>query len=193
MFLGPIEEHKPWSVNGISGVFGFLKKTWALFHQAKQVKQTNEELKILHKTVKKVTEDIEKYSFNTVISTFMIAVNEWNKLPQISFKTMENFTVLLSPFAPHISEEFWKKLGHESTVSIAPWPRFDPSFFEESSYEYPISFNGKMRYKLALSLSLTKDEVEREVLKNEKTKNHLAEKEVKRVIVVPGKIVNIVV
>ena len=193
MFLGPIEEHKPWSVNGISGVFGFLKKTWALFHQAKQVKQTNEELKILHKTIKKVTEDIEKYSFNTVISTFMIAVNEWNKLPQISFKTMENFTVLLSPFAPHISEEFWKKLGHESTVSLAPWPMFDPSFFEESSYEYPISFNGKMRYKLALSLSLTKDEVEREVLKNEKTKNHLAEKEVKRVIVVPGKIVNIVV
>ena len=193
MFLGPIEEHKPWSVNGISGVFGFLKKTWALFHQAKQVKQTNEELKILHKTIKKVTEDIEKYSFNTVISTFMIAVNEWNKLPQISFKTMENFTVLLSPFAPHISEEFWKKLGHESTVSLAPWPVFDPSFFEDSSYEYPISFNGKMRYKLALSLSLTKDEVEREVLKNEKTKNHLAEKEVKRVIVVPGKIVNIVV
>ena len=193
MFLGPIEEHKPWNVNGISGVFGFLKKTWALFQQAKQEEQTKEELKTLHKTIKKVTEDIENHSFNTVISTFMIAVNEWNKLPQISLKTMETFTVLLSPFAPHISEEMWTKLGNKSTVSKAPWPLFDESFFEESSYEYPISFNGKMRYKLALPLSLTKDEVEIEVLKNEKTKKHLADKEIKRVIVVPGKIVNIVV
>ena len=193
MFLGPIEEHKPWNVNGISGVFGFLKKSWALFQQAKQVEQTKEELKTLHKTIKKVTEDIENHSFNTVISTFMIAVNEWNKLPQISLKTMENFTVLLSPFAPHISEEFWKKLGNESTVSLAPWPSFDESFLEESSYEYPISFNGKMRFKLPLPLSLTQLEVEKEVLKNEKTQQHLAEKNVKRVIVVPGKIVNIVV
>ena len=193
MFLGPIEEHKPWNVNGISGVFSFLKKSWALFHQAKQAEQTKEELKTLHKTIKKVTEDIENHSFNTVISTFMIAVNEWNKLPQISLKTMENFTVLLSPFAPHISEEFWKKLGNESTVSLAPWPSFDESFLEESSYEYPISFNGKMRFKLPLPLSLTQLEVEKEVLKNEKTQQHLAEKNVKRVIVVPGKIVNIVV
>ena len=193
MFLGPIEEHKPWNVNGISGVFGYLKKSWALFHQAKQVEQAKEELKTLHKTIKKVTEDIENHSFNTVISTFMIAVNEWNKLPQISLKTMENFTVLLSPFAPHISEEFWKKLGNESTVSLAPWPSFDESFLEESSYEYPISFNGKMRFKLPLPLSLTQLEVEKEVLKNEKTQQHLAEKNVKRVIVVPGKIVNIVV
>ena len=193
MFLGPIEEHKPWNVNGISGVFGFLKKSWALFQQAKQVEQTKEELKTLHKTIKKVTEDIENHSFNTVISTFMIAVNEWNKLPQISLKTMENFTILLSPFAPHISEEFWKKLGNESTVSLAPWPSFDESFLEESSYEYPISFNGKMRFKLPLPLSLTQLEVEKEVLKNEKTQQHLAEKNVKRVIVVPGKIVNIVV
>ena len=123
----------------------------------------------------------------------MIAVNEWNKLPQISLKTMETFTVLLSPFAPHISEEMWTKLEHKSTVSKAPWPQFDESFFEESSYEYPISFNGKMRYKLALSLSLTKEDVEIEVLNNEKTKKHLAEKKVKRVIVVLGKIVNIVV
>ena len=193
MFLGPIEEHKPWNVNGISGVFSFLKKSWALFHQAKQAEQTKEELKTLHKTIKKVTEDIENHSFNTVISTFMIAVNEWNKLPQISLKTMEYFTVLLSPFAPHISEEFWKKLGNESTVSLAPWPSFDESFLEESSYEYPISFNGKMRFKLPLPLSLTQIEVEKEVLKNEKTQQHLAEKNVKRVIVVPGKIVNIVV
>ena len=193
MFLGPIEEHKPWNVNGISGVFSFLKKSWALFHQAKQTEQTKEELKTLHKTIKKVTEDIENHSFNTVISTFMIAVNEWNKLPQISLKTMEYFTVLLSPFAPHISEEFWKKLGNESTVSLAPWPSFDESFLEESSYEYPISFNGKMRFKLPLPLSLTQLEVEKEVLKNEKTQQHLAEKNVKRVIVVPGKIVNIVV
>ena len=193
MFLGPIEEHKPWNVNGISGVFSFLKKSWALFHQAKQAEQTKEELKTLHKTIKKVTEDIENHSFNTAISTFMIAVNEWNKLPQISLKTMENFTVLLSPFAPHISEEFWKKLGNESTVSLAPWPSFDESFLEESSYEYPISFNGKMRFKLPLPLSLTQLEVEKEVLKNEKTQQHLAEKNVKRVIVVPGKIVNIVV
>ena len=193
MFLGPIEEHKPWNVNGISGVFSFLKKSWALFHQAKQTEQTKEELKTLHKTIKKVTEDIENHSFNTVISTFMIAVNEWNKLPQISLKTMEYFAVLLSPFAPHISEEFWKKLGNESTVSLAPWPSFDESFLEESSYEYPISFNGKMRFKLPLPLSLTQLEVEKEVLKNEKTQQHLAEKNVKRVIVVPGKIVNIVV
>ena len=169
MFLGPIEEHKPWNVNGISGVFSFLKKSWALFHQAKQAEQTKEELKTLHKTIK-VTEDIENHSLNTVISTFMIAVNEWNKLPKISLKTME-YLRFYYPFAPHISEEFWKKLGNESTVSLAPWPSFDESFLEESSYEYPISFNGKMRFKLPLPLSLTQLEVEKEVLKNEKHNN----------------------
>ncbi len=192
MFLGPIDEHKPWNVNGISGVSGFLKKTWTLFHQAKKVAPSNEELKILHKTIKKVSEDIENYSFNTVVSTFMIAVNEWNKLSQISLTTMENFVVLLSPFAPHISEEFWFKLGNKTSISTVPWPSYNESYFVESTYEYPISFNGKMRFKIPLSLSLTKEEVEKEVLKNKKTEPFIAEKTVKRIIVVPGKIVNIV-
>ena len=193
MFLGPIEEHKPWNVNGISGVSGFFKKTWSLFHKATEKTPSKEELKTLHKTIKKVTEDIENYSFNTVISTFMIAVNEWNKLPQISQETMKSFIVLLSPFAPHISEELWFKLGHKESISFTSWPTYDESFLVEKKYDYPVSFNGKMRFKISLPLTLTKDQIEERVLSNDKTKQQIADKEVKRVIIVPGKIVNIVV
>ena len=193
MFLGPIEEHKPWNVNGISGVSGFFKKTWSLFHKATEKTPSKEELKTLHKTIKKVTEDIENYSFNTVISTFMIAVNEWNKLPQISKETMKDFIILLSPFAPHISEELWFKLGHKESISFTSWPTYDESFLVENNYDYPVSFNGKMRFKISLPLTLTKDQIEERVLSNDKTKQQIADKEVKRVIIVPGKIVNIVV
>ena len=193
MFLGPIEEHKPWNVNGISGVSGFFKKTWSLFHKSIDKSPSKEELKTLHKTIKKVTEDIENYSFNTVISTFMIAVNEWNKLPQISQETMKDFVILLSPFAPHFSEELWFKLGYKKSISFTSWPTYDESFLVENNYDYPVSFNGKMRFKISLSLSLTKDQIEEKVLSNDKTKQQIADKEVKRVIIVPGKIVNIVV
>ena len=193
MFLGPIEEHKPWNVNGISGVSGFFKKTWSLFHKSIDKPPSKEELKTLHKTIKKVTEDIENYSFNTVISTFMIAVNEWNKLPQISQETMKDFVILLSPFAPHFSEELWFKLGYKTSISFTSWPTHDESFLVENNYDYPVSFNGKMRFKISLPLSLTKDQIEEKVLSSDKTKQQIANKEVKRVIIVPGKIVNIVV
>tara|TARA_A100001234_G_scaffold175203_1_gene156842 strand:+ start:30 stop:1187 length:1158 start_codon:yes stop_codon:yes gene_type:complete len=193
MFLGPIEEHKPWNVNGISGVSGFFKKTWSLFHKSIDKPPSKEELKILHKTIKKVTEDIENYSFNTVISTFMIAVNEWNKLSQISQKTMKDFVILLSPFAPHFSEELWFKLGNKKSISFTSWPTYDESFLVENNYDYPVSFNGKMRFKISLPLSLTKDQIEEKVLSSDKTKQQIANKEVKRVIIVPGKIVNIVI
>ena len=140
-----------------------FKKTWSLFHKSIDKPPSKEELKTLHKTIKKVTEDIENYSFNTVISTFMIAVNEWNKLPQISQETMKDFVILLSPFAPHFSEELWFKLGYKKSISFTSWPTYDESFLVENNYDYPVSFNGKMRFKISLPLSLTKDQIEEKV------------------------------
>ena len=197
MFLGPLEQAKPWKTSGISGVYSFLKKLWKLYISEDGVivseeKATKEELKVLHKTIKKVQEDIENFSFNTSVSTFMIAVNELTALKCNKKEILEPLLILLSPYAPHISEELWNKLGNKESISTAAFPNFDEKHLVESSKNYPISFNGKMRFTLELSLDLSKEEIEKAVLENEKTIAQLEGKTPKKVIIVPGKIVNIV-
>ncbi|MHA7942754.1 leucine--tRNA ligase [Formosa sp. 3Alg 14/1] len=197
MFLGPLEQAKPWNTAGITGVHGFLKKLWKLYVGENTVNVTDAEptkdnLKTLHKTIKKVQEDIENFSFNTSVSTFMIAVNEFNAQKCVSKAVLEPFLVLLSPYAPHIAEELWSKLGNTESISEAPFPEFDGSHLVESSKVYPISFNGKTRFTLELSLDLKKDEIEEIVMAHEKTQEQLQGRTPKKVIVVPGKIINIV-
>lgn len=197
MFLGPLEQAKPWKTSGISGVSSFLKKLWKLYFneevfKVSKAKATTEELKVLHKTIKKVEEDIENFSFNTSVSTFMIAVNELTALKCNKREILEPLAILVSPYAPHIAEELWSLLGNKESISTADFPIFDASHLVESSKSYPVSFNGKMRFTLELSLDLTKEQIEETVMANEKTIAQLAGREPKKVIIVPGKIINIV-
>jgi leucyl-tRNA synthetase len=198
MFLGPLEQFKPWDVKGINGVNNFLKKLWRLFHRGDSFNVTEEapskaSLKTLHKTIKKVTEDLNRYSFNTVVSTMMIAVNELNEQKCTSRIILEDLVILLSPYAPHIAEELWQKLGHNVSITKAAWPVFDPAMLIEDDFDYPVSFNGKVKFKLLLPTTLNPKEVEAEVMKLEKTIQILDGKMPKKVIVVPKKIVNVVV
>ena len=197
MFLGPLEQTKPWKTSGISGVYSFLKKLYKLFYngenfEVSEVTATKDELKTLHKTIKKVEEDIENFSFNTSVSTFMIAVNELTTQKCNKREILEPLLVLLSPYAPHITEELWSQLGHTTSISTVPFPIFDGKHLLESTKNYPISFNGKMRFTLELSLDLSKDEIEKIVMAHEKTQAQLQGRTPKKVIIVPGKIVNIV-
>ncbi|PNW29440.1 leucine--tRNA ligase [Formosa algae] len=197
MFLGPLEQAKPWNTAGITGVHGFLKKLWKLYIGedglvVNDAEPSKDNLKTLHKTIKKVQEDIENFSFNTSVSTFMIAVNEFNAQKCESKAVLEPFLILISPYAPHIAEELWSQLGNTASISEATFPVFDASHLVESSKVYPISFNGKMRFTLELSLDLTKDELEEIVMSHEKTQEQLQGRTPKKVIVVPGKIINIV-
>jgi leucyl-tRNA synthetase len=197
MFLGPLEQAKPWKTSGISGVHSFLKKLWKLYQTEEaflvtEAAATKEELKVLHKTIKKVQEDIESFSFNTSVSTFMIAVNELGALKCHKKEILEPLLVLISPYAPHIAEELWSLLGHKTSISTADFPVFEASHLVESSKVYPVSFNGKMRFTLELSLDLSKDEIEKIVMEHEKTQAQLQGRTPKKVIIVPGKIVNIV-
>ncbi len=197
MFLGPLEQYKPWNTAGITGVHSFLKKLWKLYVSKDGVNVNNDEptkdnLKTLHKTIKKVEEDIENFSFNTSVSTFMIAVNELTAQKCTSKSILEPLLVLMSPYAPHITEELYHQLGNSESISIAKFPVFDASHLVESSKNYPISFNGKMRFTIELPMDMSKDAIEKEVLAHEKTKAQLEGRIPKKVIVVPGKIVNIV-
>jgi len=199
MFLGPLEQAKPWNTAGISGVYAFLKKLWRLYHTAPeggfQVTDhppSKESLKSLHKTIKKVEEDIEHFSFNTSVATFMICVNELSTQKCTSRDILEPLAILISPYAPHISEELWEKLGHTASVSTEPFPKFEADYLIENSKDYPISFNGKMRFTIELPLDMGKEEIESAVMSHEKTKAQLQGRIPKKVIVVPGKIVNIV-
>ena len=197
MFLGPLEQAKPWKTSGISGVSSFLKKLWKLYFNGEvfeisDAEPTKDELKTLHKTIKKVEEDIENFSFNTSVSTFMIAVNELTALKCNKRAILEPLTVLVSPYAPHIAEELWSLLGKNESISTASFPVFDAKHLVESAKNYPISFNGKMRFTLELPLDLSKDEIEKIVMENEKTIAQLDGRTPKKVIVVPGKIINIV-
>ena len=199
MFLGPLEQAKPWNTAGITGVHSFLKKLWKLYHNGagesflvSDAAATKDSLKILHKTIKKVEEDIENFSFNTSVSTFMIAVNELSSQKCNNKEVLEPLLILLSPYAPHIAEELWNKLGNNESISKAPFPVFDEKYLIENTKEYPISFNGKMRFTMELSLDLSKDEIETAVMAHEKTKHYLKGRTPNKVIVVPGKIVNIV-
>ncbi|MFH4966817.1 class I tRNA ligase family protein [Gaetbulibacter sp. M240] len=197
MFLGPLEQYKPWNTAGITGVHSFLKKLWKLYMSdsglyVSNVEPSKDSLKTLHKTIKKVQEDIENFSFNTSVSTFMIAVNELTAQKCTSKAILEPLLVLISPYAPHIAEELWEQLGHDESISTAPFPKFDEKHLVESSKNYPISFNGKMRFTMELPLDMSKEDIEKAVLENEKTQEQLAGRTPKKVIVVPGKIVNIV-
>jgi len=204
MFLGPLELSKPWSTNGITGVAGFLKKLWRLFSPSPggegrgEVALSNEtptkaELKALHKSIKKITEDIERFSFNTSVSNFMILVNELTEIKCNKRQILEPLLIILSPYAPHIAEELWEKLGHKESITFAPFPMFNEAYLVEDNFSYPISFNGKMRFNMDLPLALTPKEVEKIVLEAEQTHKFLEGKTPRKVIVVPNKIVNIVV
>ncbi|WP_418500747.1 leucine--tRNA ligase [Flagellimonas sp.] len=196
MFLGPLEQSKPWNTAGITGVFSFLKKLWKLYSPIEGgeggVEPTAENLKTLHKTIKKVEEDIENFSFNTSVSTFMICVNELTAQKCTSKSILEPLAVLVSPYAPHIAEELWERLGHSGSIAEVPFPKFEGKYLVESSKEYPISFNGKMRFKLEFSTDMDSKAIEEAVLAHEKTQEQLQGRAPKKVIVVPGKIVNIV-
>ncbi|MDT7831524.1 leucine--tRNA ligase [Flavobacteriaceae bacterium S356] len=197
MFLGPLEQSKPWKTSGISGVYSFLKKLWKLYYNGEEFSvsdeaPTKEELKTLHKTIKKVEEDIENFSFNTSVSTFMIAVNELTAQKCNKRAILEPLLVLVSPYAPHIAEELWSQLGHTTSISTTAFPIFDGKHLVESSKNYPISFNGKMRFTLELPLDMTKEEMEKVVMAHEKTQAQLQGRTPKKVIIVPGKIINIV-
>jgi leucyl-tRNA synthetase len=199
MFLGPLEQSKPWDTNGIEGVFRFMRKLWRLYHDAEnQLDISNEqptpaELKVLHKTIKKVQEDIERFSFNTAVSTFMICVNELNDLKCNKRSVLGELAVLISPYAPHIAEELWSLLGNSGSVTQAAFPVYNESYTQENTFEYPVSFNGKMRFKLELPLGIPVPEIEQAVISAPESAKWLEGKAPKKVIVVPGKIVNVVI
>ena len=198
MFLGPLEQSKPWDTNGIDGVHRFLKRLWGLFYKGDEVnvsdaEPTAEEYKTLHKTIKKVTSDIEHFSFNTAISAFMICVNELNSAKCNKRAILEPLVVLLAPFAPHVAEELYHVLGNESTVCDAAFPKHDEKYLAENTVKYPISFNGKVRFTLELAADLNPKQVEEIALADEQTAKYLDGKAIKKVIVVPKKIVNIVI
>ena len=197
MFLGPLEQSKPWNTQGLSGVYGFLKKFYNLYFDGdtfsvSEEEPTKEELKILHTLIKKVIYDIENFSFNTSVSQFMIAVNELQKLKCNKKAILEPLAVLISPYAPHVCEELWSLLGNAESIDFAPFPALNEAYLVEDEIEYPVSFNGKMRFKLSLSAELSKEEIEEIVMKDEKVILQLDGAKPKKIIVVPKKIINIV-
>lgn len=197
MFLGPLEQAKPWNTAGISGVFGFLKKLWRLYFDDNGLIVNNDEptkdnLKSLHKTIKKAADDIESFSFNTSVSQFMICVNELSAQNCHSRAILEPLAILVSPYAPHIAEELWQQLGNTTSISEVSFPVFEAKHLVETSKEYPVSFNGKMRFTIELPLDLTKEQIEEIVMKDERTLRQLDGKTPNKVIIVPGKIINLV-
>ena len=197
MFLGPLEQSKPWNTQGLSGVYGFLKKFYNLYFDGdtfsvSEEEPTKEELKILYTLIKKVIYDIENFSFNTSVSQFMIAVNELQKLKCNKKAILEPLAVLISPYAPHVCEELWSLLGNAESIDFAPFPALNEAYLVEDEIEYPVSFNGKMRFKLSLSAELSKEEIEEIVMKDEKVIQQLDGAKPKKIIVVPKKIINIV-
>lgn len=199
MFLGPVEQSKPWDTKGINGVHNFLRKFWRLFHDKSNAfavsddAPSKEELKTLHKTIKKVTEDLNRYSWNTVVSTMMIGVNELTDLQCNKRAVLEPMCVLLSPYAPHMAEELWQKLGHPASITEVAWPAFDEAHLTESSFDYPVSFNGKTRFFVSLPVDWNQEQVTAAVMEHEGTAKYLEGKAPKKVIVVPKRIVNVVV
>jgi leucyl-tRNA synthetase len=197
MFLGPLELSKPWNTNGITGVSSFLKKYWKLFFSTGTFllvddKPNEKELKCLHKIIKKVEEDIEKFSFNTSISAFMICVNELTELKCNKREILEPLTLCLAPFAPHIAEEVWKLCGHTQGISFAPFPEWEEKFLTESVFEYPVSINGKTKFKIAYPSAMEKQLVEKEILLAPELAKYISPESVKKVIVVPNRIINVV-
>ena len=197
MFLGPLEQAKPWNTAGITGVSGFLKKLWRLyFDEGGLIVTANpaskEAYKTLHKTIKKVQEDIENFSFNTSVSSFMIAVNELTAMNCHERTILEPLAVIIAPYAPHIAEELWHRLGHQGSIARVPFPVFNPEYLVESSKEYPVSFNGKTRFTIELPTDMSVPDIEKTILADERTLQQLGGNAPKKVIVVPGRIINIV-
>jgi leucyl-tRNA synthetase len=199
MFLGPIDQDKPWDTKGIEGVYRFLKKLWRLFFDEQKGEIWNNEkpnaaeLKVLHRAIKKIEEDIERFSFNTAVSAFMVCVNELTDLKCHKKEILEQLLIILSPFAPHVSEELWHLLGNDSTILNADFPKADEKWLVESSKEYPISINGKLRTTINISLDASQEEVEKLVLGNEIVKKWLNGGAFKKIIFVKGKMVNVVI
>ncbi|MFD2516022.1 leucine--tRNA ligase [Pontibacter locisalis] len=199
MFLGPLEQFKPWNTNGMDGVHKFLKKFWRLFHDNEGNFSVSydapaaAELKSLHKTIKKVEEDIERFSFNTSVSTFMICVNELTQLKTNKRAILEPLTVILSPYAPHIAEEIWEKLGNQESISYANFPQWKEEYLVENSFEYPVSVNGKTRAKMTFALDAPREEMEKAVVNDEQVNKFFEGKTPKKIIIVPNKIINVVV
>jgi leucyl-tRNA synthetase len=199
MFLGPVEQSKPWDTKGINGVHNFLRKLTRLALNKEGVWQvsteepTREELKVLHNCIKRVSEDLNRHSWNTVVSTMMICVNELTELQCRKVSILEPLCILLSPYAPHLAEELWERLGHSTSICEAAWPIWNPAYLETDSFEYPISFNGKTKFFLTLPIQLDQQAVTEAVLANEQTQKFLEGTAPKKVIVVPKRIVNVVV
>jgi leucyl-tRNA synthetase len=199
MFLGPVEMSKPWDMKGIEGVHRFLKKLWRLFFDEQKGnlvttgKATGEELKVLHRTIRKIEEDTERFSYNTAVSAFMVCVNELTDLKCHKQEILEPLLVLLTPYAPHISEELWHQVGHNTTILDAAFPKFEPGYVKETTKEYPVSINGKMRTQIVLELNATQDEVQQIVLDNPVVQKWMEGKELKKFIFVKGKMVNVVI
>lgn len=197
MFLGPLEQSKPWDTNGIDGVSRFLKKLWTLAQKilaAPAGAEPNKaELKAIHKLVKKVGADIENFSFNTSVAAFMIALGELQQAKAQSRETLDMFVRVLAPFAPHISEELWHQLGHADSVTSAPWPGYDEKYLKEDSVKYPVSFNGKVRFTIEVPADTPREQVQALALADDNAAKWLDGKQPKKVIVVPGRIVNVVI
>jgi leucyl-tRNA synthetase len=199
MFLGPVEQSKPWDTKGIEGVHRFLKKLWRLFYSEEKGKVWNEEkandaeLKTLHKTIKKIEEDTDRFSFNTAVSAFMVCVNELTDLKCHKKEILEPLLILLTPYAPHIAEELYHSLGNTESILNATYPKLENKYLQESEKEYPISINGKMRTTMIISLDATQQEVEKLVLENETVQKWIDSKPIKKIIFVKNKMVNVVV
>jgi leucyl-tRNA synthetase len=198
MFLGPIEMHKPWNTKGIDGVSKFLRRFWALYHDEENNlivtdgEPTKEELKVLHKTIKVIQDDMDRFSFNTIVSHLMIAVNEFTSLKCANRTILSDLAVLAACHAPHITEELWNELGNKTSISIAKFPEYKPELLIESNHTYPVSFNGKMRFKLELSLDIDSKEVEKIILNHTDSQKWLDGKTPKKIIYVQKKIINVV-
>jgi leucyl-tRNA synthetase len=199
MFLGPLEQFKPWSTQGIDGVYKFLRKLWRLFHDeggnfaVSDKAATKEELKVLHTAIKKASEDIDRYSFNTSVPAFMICVNELSALKCNKREVLEKLVLIVAPYAPHIAEELWQLLGNQTSVVIVPYPIHNEEYLQEDSFEYPISINGKMRAKMVFAVDTPQQDIEREVLASEQVQKWTEGKAPKKIIIVPKRIINIVV
>lgn len=200
MFLGPIEQSKPWNTNGITGVFGFLRKFHRLFFNQEGIFQVNkigdakkDALKVVHKTIKKINDDMERLSFNTSVSTFMICVNDLQNIKCNHFDTLSPLVRLIAPFAPHLAEELWHLLGHDESVFLSDYPIHNPDLLVEDSYEYPLQVNGKTKGNVTMPLNLEKNELEKQILEHETVKKYLIGNQLKKLIVVPGRIINLVI
>ena len=196
MFLGPVEQAKPWDTNGIEGVFRFLKKLWRLYDTSLSAQANStasrEELKVLHQTIKKITDDIERFSFNTSVSTFMICSNQLSDLKCQSLEVLEPLAVLIAPFAPHMAEELWHRMGHDDSVCDATWPSYDAQYLVEDSVKYPVQFNGKMRFTIELPANSTQEDALAAIRQSADGQKWLGDSQPKKIIFVPKKIINIV-